>query len=276
MWEAESGHDVTNSELVGRTSLEIYRRFPSSPPDSSVVSRKSSVTSATNSPGLYASLSPVHSPASSVCSSFSKSEDESCDQLKPRPLRVKKTVSFYLSPPTITSPSESRFATTNLRASRVFQSGLEDRSSPPKGGYTTATPPVNTITSGTMSSLLLSRSITRYNIYLTTLRNRLNHHLSNITELILSIESAQYHSSKINLDQSCVKDKGGNLTTIFDDYTPVLPDVTESEQEEKAQQRRARIAQLKQRGIDWKLGRGRFDGSRYKRLCQETLRELQV
>ena len=228
MWEAESRYDVTKSELMGRTSLEMHHRFPSSSSDSSVVSRNSSVISATDSPSLYSSLSPVHSPASSVCSSFSKSEDESCDQLR----------------------------------SRVFQSRPEDRSSPRKGGITTAIPPVNTITSDTVSSFFLSRSITRYSIYLTTLRNRLNHHLSNITELILSVESAERHSSEINLDQSC------NLSTIFGDSTPILPDIIESEQEEKAQQRRARIAQLKQRGIDWKLGRGRFDGSKYEQFVR--------
>jgi hypothetical protein len=144
------------------------------------------------------------------------------------------------------------------------------------GGYTTTAPQASTITSDTVPSFLLSRSITRYSIHLTSLRNRLNHHLSHITELIFSIESAQHHSSEINLDRSWSKDKRDNLPTIFDSYTPALLDIIESEQEEKARQRRDRIAQLKQRGMDWKLGRSRFDGSRYERFCQEALRELQV
>lgn len=63
---------------------------------------------------------------------------------------------------------------------------------------------------------------------------------------------------------------------MFDSYSSALPDITESEQEEKVLRRAARIAQLKQRGVDWKLGRGRFDGSRFERLCQEALRELRV
>lgn len=276
MWEAESGHGVTSSVLVGRTSFDIHHRFPSSSSDSSVVSRRSSVTSTTDSSSSYASLSPMHSPASSVCSSLSKSDDESCDPLKPRPLRVKKTVSFHLNPPTITSPSESCFTTASPRASRVFQSRIDECSSPPKGGYTTATPPMSTITSDTMSGFLLSRSITRYNIHLSNLRIRLKHHLSTITELILSIQNTQYSPSANKPNPTGCSSQRGNLPTIFDGYTSALPDIIESAQEEKARQREARIAQLKQRGMEWKLGRGRFDGSRYERLCQEALRELNV
>jgi hypothetical protein len=270
MWEAESGHGVTSSELVGRTSLDIHHHFPSSSSDCSVVSCRSSVTSETDSPSSYVSLSPMHSPASSVCSSFSKSEDEFCDTLKPRPLRVKKTVSFYLSPSISASPSESRSTTTSSRASIVFQSRLEDRLSAPKGGYTLATPTANIITSDKMSSFLLSRSITRDNIHLNTLRTRLKHHLSTITELISSTQTTEYSPAAKKPDHTGFRSKRSNPPTIFVGYT------YESEQEEKARQREARIAQLKQRGVDWKLGRGRFDGSKYERLCQEVLRELEV
>jgi hypothetical protein len=133
---------------------------------------------------------------------------------------------------------------------------------------------MNAITSDTMSSFLLARSITRYNIHLTTLRARLNHHLSAITELILSIQNAQYSPSANKPDHTGCRSKRGNRPTMFDSYSSALPDITESEQEEKVLRRAARIAQLKQRGVDWKSGRGRFDGSRFERLCQEALREL--
>lgn len=274
MWEAEFGHCVISSEFVDRTSLEIHHRFPSSSSDLLVVSRRSSITSATDSASSYASLSSMHSPASSMCSSFSKSEDESCDPLRPQPLHVKKTVSFHLSPPTITSPSESRSTIISPRASRVFQSRLEGRSSAPKSGYTTPTQPMNTITSDTMSGFLLSHSTTRYNTHLTTLRTRLKHHLSTITELISSIQNTHYPYSANQPDHTGCRSKQGNLPTTLDSYSSTLPDITESEQEKKVLQRAARIALLKQRGVDWKLGRGRFDGSRYERLCEEALREL--
>lgn len=277
MWEAESGQGSTSSEFVEGTSLEIHHRFPSSSSDSSVVSRKSSLTSATDPLSSYASLSPMHSPASSTCSSFSQSEDESCDPLKPRPLRVKKTVSFHLNPPTVASSAENNYNSTNARAPRAFQSRLEKCTSPLTSCYT-VTPPMSNPTSDTISSFLLSRTITRCNIHLTALRTRLKHHLYTITELILSIQTTQYPPSadKPNRTRTGCRIKRGNIPTIFDGYTSALPDIIESEQEEKVQQRRARMAQLKQRGVDWKLGKGRFDGSRYERLCQEALRELRV
>jgi hypothetical protein len=113
-------------------------------------------------------------------------------------------------------------------------------------------------------------------MHLTILRTQLKHHLSTITELISLIENTQCFPLTRNASHPGRRSKRGNFPTMFDSYKKTLPDILESEAEEKARQRAARIAQLKQRGVDWKLGRGRFDGSKYERLCQEALRELQV
>jgi hypothetical protein len=273
MWEAESGLVVTSSNSAESTCLEIHHHFPSASSNSSYGSRRSSSSSAIDSPDSYTSLSPMHSPASSVCSSFSKSEDESCDLLKPQPLRVRKTVSFQLSPPTGVSSAENNYTRNCRRASSIFQSRL-DKCLSPATGCTPTTPPVNTITSDTVSSLYISPSLDRCVIHLTTLRIQLKHHLVTITELISSIQSTQQSPSAYKPDPKGRRNKRGNLPARFDSYKTTLPDIIKSEAEEKARQRAVRIAQLKQRGVDWKLGKGRFDGSKYERLCQEALKEL--
>jgi hypothetical protein len=275
MWEVEFGHAITNTELMGRTSPEIHQRFPSSSSDSSGTSHRPSVTSATDSPRSYTSSPPMYSPASSVCSYFSKSEDESCNPLKAKPLRVKKTVSFHPGRPE-TIPIEPIDTYTSPITSKTLQFRPPNPSLRPVICYTITTPQIDAIASDTMPSFLIFRSIDRYNTHFATIRTQLTHHLSTTAELILSIENAQHLSPKIKINQSYGTNEKGNLPTMFDSYKYALPDIMESGQEEKARQRKARIAELKQRGVDWKLGRGRFDGSRYERLCQEALKELQV
>ncbi len=289
MQEAESGHAVTTSDLMGSTSLEIHHRFPFSSSNSSEVSCTSSVASATESPNLYDSLSPTHSPASSVRSAFSKFEEELYDPLKPQPLRVKKMESFHQGNSPVVSSAGNDYSSTSPsspHAPKASQSEREKSLPTPTERYpttttTTITQPTNIITTGTTSPVFLSRSIPPRSTHLTTLRTQLKHHLSTIAELISSIQStlppyaAPTNESEYDARR---RSKRGTLTTTFDSHRAPLPNVPEPEPEpdERARKRAARIAQLKRRGVEWKLGRGRFDGARYERLCEEALRELQV
>jgi hypothetical protein len=100
----------------------------------------------------------------------------------------------------------------------------------------------------------------------------LKHHLLVITEVISSIENDSSSTSKP--DHVVSRNKGGNSPTMFNTHKITLNDIIKPEIEDKARQRAARIAQLKQRGVDWKSGRGRFDASKYERLCEDALKEL--
>lgn len=248
-----------------KISLKIHQRFPSSSSDSSGNSARSSLITGQHSTPSYKSSSSMPSPVSSVCSSCLKSEDETCDPLRPQPLRIVKTVS--------TCTSGAAEASTSLMTPKTFQSGLDSLPSQDPSSYSTAIQPM---APNKISYFLFARSITRYNTHLSTLRTQLNRHLSTIAGLISPIESTQCLPTELKSDQADGLNKRDNSSTLFDDHKPALPHISELEREERARRRRIRIAELKQRGIEWKQGKGRFDGSKYEQLCRVALEELQV
>jgi hypothetical protein len=157
------------------------------------------------------------------------------------------------------------------------EGGVDEPSSQADSFYTATSQSNDTTNSQTVSSFLLSRSITRYNVHLATLRNQLTRRLSAIGELIQTIQGTHCCPSKPNSNSLDRRKKQNKVPTVLGGHKKfTLPEIVESEHEEKVQQRYARIAELKRRGCEWRVGRGRFDGSKYEQLCQEALRELRL
>jgi hypothetical protein len=263
--EAKLNHFHTREEHMTTESLKTHQRFISSASETSSTSCLSPIVSVRDSCSSTRSSSPMHSPASSVSSSSSSFQEELHNSFKPLPLRVKKKVSFSLTLPTVISESN-----IGAYANELALKTPSPRTRVCLPGYSNTNavfPPVIDHTeSDTVSHFLLSRSIARYNVQLSSLASQLTYHISVLENLISELQD----SPKLT------KQAGTNAGRVDKNVLPATSKSdTDAEQTTRTGRREARIAELKQRGEEWKAEKGRrFDARRIEVLCEGVLREL--
>ena len=165
--------------------------------------------------------------------------------LAPAPLKVKKKVSFSLQLPCHLSEAELQLADDTILISAF--------SNPP----TPISAPLSPAEESSISDFLLSRALIRYRGYLSDLHNQINYHIGSVKSQI----------SALNKSRKVWRSNLPNIFTVF--RKGGMADVDEDEM--KKADLRARIQSLKESG--WK--RDRFDGRRYRELCDKALGELE-
>jgi hypothetical protein len=263
--EAKLNHFQTRKEHMITESLKTHQRFISSASETSSTSCLSPIISVRDSCSSTRSSSPMHSPASSVSSFSSSFQEELYNSFRPRPLRVKKKVLFSVTLPTVIS--ESNIGAYANELALKTPSPRTQVCSPGCSNTNAVFPPViNHTEPDTVSHFLLSRSIARYNVHLSSLASQLTYHISVLENLISELQG----SPKLT------KQVGANAARVDEN---VLPATSKSdvdvERTTRTGRREARIMELKQRGEEWKAGKGRrFDAKKIQVLCEGVSREL--
>jgi hypothetical protein len=176
----------------------------------------------------------------------------SVSSTSPSILRMKKKVSFSAKLSTLPSESELLSEETIIDAFPRPPSAEEENAPIP--------PEKDQLDLCTLSSYLLAQSITRYRTQLTALSKQLAYHVTSI-------------HSQIALLSEIRKTRRSNLPTAFFEGGREASGAMEgvSREEVMKVELRERINRLKEGG--WK--RERFDGERYRALCERALGEIQ-
>jgi hypothetical protein len=175
---------------------QIDHMMPSSALSHRRLISNTSTASSSSSPSVSSVLdsvfssrcsSPMHSPSSSVDSTYSTTPGDANPPLKPRPLRIRKKVSFspVTVPQDITPGMENRSPTRPVAPFRSFSSPL------PGDGYSkdSYTPTMENYPSDDMSSFFQARSVSRYNAQLATLALQITYHMSVLDSLIEKLQA---------------------------------------------------------------------------------------
>ncbi|KAH6675680.1 hypothetical protein B0J14DRAFT_477974 [Halenospora varia] len=257
----------------------------------------SSIRSSVDSIFSQASISSVASSIldSPTYSSPTNLENESTIA-KPQPLRPKKKVSFSLdlsnlppvqatireesnstdilsmfpSPPTLSALSPTIIPPTLSLSTTLTRS-------PPPMRHSTHPPQTqnnhkyqNATSSSSTYAHLLSLSISRYTTHLSALQTQLSTHITSLHAQIHTLSTIR-RARRSNLPDLFISPQ----TTTSTPKTPAVPEQLGKIDEAKEDQRRSeiydRVARLREQG--WV--RKRFDGDRYRVLCERVIGELE-
>lgn len=247
--------------------ISTYGHASHSSVSSSIRSSVDSVFSSASASSVYsASSSYGDSPTfeepslkRSASNSSSSEESEGSRRRSGRFQNRKKKVSFSLQLPTLDS-ERSLDLSPNLAnvadASELldaFPAPPSKETSPSRASSPTKSPRES------LSNYYHSQSVTRYRTHLISLKSQLNFHISSI-------------HSQIGLLAEVRKPRRSNTPTqySFDGAEEKSREATSSAAESRRPELRERIERLKEQG--WT--RKRFDGERYRLLCEKALGEV--
>ncbi|KAK2626732.1 hypothetical protein QTJ16_003907 [Diplocarpon rosae] len=250
---------------VAFASRQISRCGQASPASitSSIRSSVSSVFSTSSASSSYSALATPNSPvfdesifkrsASPPSSSESESRHSPTRRLQPR-----KKVSFSLQLPTLSS--ETVLATSPRPSITANESLLDAFPAPPSAERESEREPAVSSTARRPSSALShhspNQSVSRYCTQLLALKSQLTYHISTI-------------HTQIGLLADARKPRRSNLPNQYSPEEPKGKRAADGPSTEKTALRE-RIERLKGQG--W--NRKRFDGERYRALCERALCEL--
>ncbi|KAI9053754.1 hypothetical protein LZ554_002705 [Drepanopeziza brunnea f. sp. 'monogermtubi'] len=275
---ARFGH-VSHSSVASISPSSVSSVFSSA----SASSLFSAASSLPDSPTFNEEVMKRRYPPSS---SFSSEEDSECIGRRSSPRRRKKKVSFSLNLPTVSSESESAILRTidiafdesillssfpsppssATAAEGQVRDPMLMSQSPPPAGTTSAPRTVPT----SKSDHLPSRPNSPYLSHLAAdLKSQLEYHVSSIQAQISSLSKADTNTET---RQSLRADTASARYSHAAPGTKRSEDAGEgaSSEKEKTEELRARIERLKREG--WQ--RKRFDGERYRKLCDRALEEV--
>ncbi|KAE9381802.1 hypothetical protein N431DRAFT_14197 [Stipitochalara longipes BDJ] len=272
---ARSLHNHSSNKLpLFQEALSFYKKAESfveyasfsADPNLMHATRRSTHSSSSISSSIRSSVDSVFSQTSNT--SISSGPDSPTDTEIPPPLppkgppsvsttspqiiRMKKKVSFSAKLSTLPSESELLSEETMIDAfPRPPSAEGENAPIPPEKEQQDLC---------TLSSYLLDQSITRYRTQLTALSKQLAYHVRSIHSQIATLSEIR-------------RTRRSNLPTAFFDGGREASGAMEgvSREEVMKVELRERINRLKERG--WK--RERFDGERYRILCERALGEVQ-
>ncbi|EKD19199.1 uncharacterized protein L3040_009361 [Drepanopeziza brunnea f. sp. 'multigermtubi'] len=275
---AKCGH-VRHSSVASISPSSISSVFSSA----SASSLFSTASSLPDSPTFNEEVMKRSYPPSS---SFSSEEESECPGRRSSPRRRKKKVSFSLNLPTVSSESESAILRTidiafdesillsSFPSPPPSAAAAEEQArdptlmsrSPPPAETTSAPKTVPT----SKSDHLPARPNSPYLSHLAAdLKSQLEYHVSSIHAQISSLPKTDTHTET---RQSLRADTASARYSRAAPGTKRSEDAGEgaSSEKEKTEELRARIERLKRDG--WQ--RKRFDGERYRKLCDRALEEV--
>ncbi|PVH88562.1 hypothetical protein DL98DRAFT_403448 [Cadophora sp. DSE1049] len=247
--------------------ISMYGHASHSSVSSSIRSSVDSVFSHTSASSVYsASSSYGDSPTfeepslkRSASNSSSSEESEGSRRRSGRFQNRKKKVSFSLQLPTLDSETSLDLCPSSGTAANAselldaFPAPPSKETSPSRASSPTKTPRES------LSNYYHSQSVTRYRTHLISLKSQLNFHISSI-------------HSQIGLLAEVRKPRRSNTPTqySFDGNEEKSGGAGAGGEESRRPELKERIERLKEQG--WR--RKRFDGGRYRLLCEKALGEV--
>ncbi|KAL2064777.1 hypothetical protein VTL71DRAFT_3916 [Oculimacula yallundae] len=256
--------------------ISVYGHASHSSTSSSIRSSVDSVFSQASASSMYSASSSCYGDSPtfeenplkrSASNSSSSEESDGSSFRRSGRFQRKKKVSFSLQLPTLDSETSfeiSPNSTPNSTSTILPDSSTLLDAFPAPPCRSTDTSPSRSPRSSSasvnndLSTFLLTRSIKRYRSHLTSLQAQLNFHISSIHSQISSLSDARRPRRSNTYEFPVRRSEDGSAA------------VGGEEKENRRPELRERIERLKEQG--WK--RKRFDGERYRVLCETALVEI--
>ncbi|KAH9220445.1 hypothetical protein DL95DRAFT_456594 [Leptodontidium sp. 2 PMI_412] len=268
--------------------ISMYGHASHSSISSSIRSSVDSVFSQASASSMYSASSSTYGDSPtfeesslkrSASNSSSSEESEGSRRRSGRFQNRKKKVSFSLQLPTLDSETSLDLSANPRNGDAIAATSIADASTlldafpaPPskESSPSRASSPAKSPRES-LSSIYLSQSVTRYRTHLTSLKSQLVFHISSIHAQISTLsEIRRPRRSNTPTQYSFDREGGEELEMGRGRSGGASGNGEEKERESRRPELRERIERLKEMG--WK--RKRFDGERYRVLCEKALGEV--